>query len=164
MILDKNLEMLDAVALNTGAAGTYLIGDQIDTQGPTQISTLRGLGTGTTCYLVLNVDTDITTAGAAGTLQFKLASDDTASIATNGSATEHIVTKAFATSGTAIKAGTTLLVQELPAGDYERYMGLLQVTGTTALNAGKINAFLVGEDAAAYWKAKADAVVLGTSL
>lgn len=163
MILDKNLEMLDAVSLNTGAAGTYLLGDQIDLAGPTQIPTLRDMGTGETCYLVITVDTGITTAGPAGTVQFKLASDDTASISTS-TATDHILTKAFVTGSTAIAAGTVLCCQELPAGDYERYLGILQVTGTTALNAGKINAFLVDENGAAYWKAKADATVLGTSL
>ena len=30
MILDERNEFADAVALNTGAAGSYLIGDQID--------------------------------------------------------------------------------------------------------------------------------------
>lgn len=163
MIIDKNLEMLDAVACNTGAAGTYLLGDQIDTQGPTVSPTTRDLGQGCgELYLVLQVDTGITTAGAAGTVQFKLASDAAAAIATDGSATEHFATPAFVTGATAIAAGTILAVVEVPWGNYERYLGILQITGTTALNAGKINAFLTTSPAK--WRALADASVLGTTL
>lgn len=163
MIIDKNLEMLDAVACNTGAAGTYLLGDQIDTQGTTIGATLRDLGTYSGVYLVLQVDTGITTAGAAGTVQFKLASDAAAAIATDGSATEHFATKAFVTGATAIAAGTVLACVELPwEATYERYLGILQVTGTTALNAGKINAFLTLDPAK--WRALADSSTLGTSL
>ena len=163
MILDTYLEFCDATALNTGAAGTYLLGNQPDTQGTTVASALRDLGTGKSLYLVIQVETGITTAGSAGTVQFKLASDDSASVATNGTATDHVITKAFTTGSTAIPAGTVLACVKLPSeATYERYLGILQVTGTTALNAGKINAFLTDEPAR--WRALADSSVLGTSL
>ena len=149
MILDKRTEFADAVALNTGAAGTYLIGDQIDL-GAAQ----RDVGNGEPLYLVITVDT-LPTSGGAATAQFTLASDDSASIATNGTASVHFVTKAFAISEMA--AGTVLAAVALPIQGvaYERYLGILQTTGTAAFTGGKVNAFLTHD--VAKWKAYADA-------
>ena len=136
MILDERTELCDATACNTGAAGTYLLGDQIDLGSAANVGSIDGL------YLVITVDTGITTAGSAGTISFKLASDDSASISTSTS-TVHFQTDAFVTGSTAIAAGTVLAAVALPKSfTYERYLGILQVTGTTAVNAGKINAFL----------------------
>ena len=140
MILDSRNEFADALALNTGAAGTYLLGNQIDMGAVSP-----GIGSDS-LYLVINVDTAIT-AASAGTLAFSLASDDSAAISTS-TATIHATTKAFATSATAIAAGTVLAVIELPRSfTYERFLGVLQVTGTTAISAGKINAFLTPDPA-----------------
>ena len=144
MILDERTEFCDATACNTGAAGTYLLGDQIDLGAVNNIGTADGL------YLVITVDTGIKVASGTGTIQFKLASDDSASIATNGTATEHYLTPAIATSTTsdagALAAGKVLAAVKLPQGfNYERYLGILQVTGTTAISAGKINAFLTSD-------------------
>jgi hypothetical protein len=150
MILDDRNEFCDAVSLNTGAAGTYLLGDQIDLG-----AAAANVGAVDEVYLVITVDTGIRVASSTGTIQFKLASDDTASISTS-TATDHFITPAFATSATsdagALKAGTVLAAVKLPQGfTYERYLGILQVTGTTAISAGKINAFLT-EDVA-LWRA-----------
>lgn len=149
MILDERTEFCDATALNTGAAGTYLLGDQIDS------SVVRDLGNGQPIYLVIAVDT-LPTSGGAATAQFTLASDDSASIATNGSASVHFQTKAFTISEMA--AGTVLAAVALPAQGvaYERYLGVLQTTGTAAFTGGKINAFLTTD--VARWKAYADAI------
>ena len=149
MILDERTEFCDATALNTGAAGTYLLGDQIDS------SVVRDLGNGQPIYLVITVDT-LPTSGGSATAQFTLASDDSASIATNGTASVHFVTKAFAISEMA--AGTVLAAVALPAQGvaYERYLGVLQTTGTAAFTGGKINAFLSTD--VARWKAYADAI------
>lgn len=151
MIFDARNEFCDAVSLNTGAAGTYLIGSQIDVSLAGVSTSPGNIGAIDDVYLVISVDTGIG-AGSAGTVQFQLASDDTASIATNGTATVHLTTAAFATgTGTAagaLKAGTVLAVMEMPkAFNYERYLGILQVTGTTAISAGKINAFLTTDPA-----------------
>lgn len=153
MWLDDRLEIADAVSLNTGGAASYLIGDQIDLG-----SIGRDVGNGEPLYFVITVDTAITTAGAAGTVSFSLVSDDSASIATNGTATVHATSQAFTTGSTAIAAGTVLFAVALPmaGATYERYLGLLQTTGTTALNAGKINAFLTSD--VSRWKAYADAI------
>lgn len=135
MILDSRNEFCDAVALNTGAAGTYLIGSQIDTGLANNIGAIDDL------FLVIQVQTGIT-AAAAGTVSFSLASDDSAAVSTSTS-TVHITTAAFATSATAIAAGTVLACVALPKGfTYERYLGILQTTGVAAITAGKIDAFL----------------------
>lgn len=149
MILDERTEFCDATALNTGAAGTYLLGDQIDS------GVVRDLGNGQPIYLAITVDT-LPTSGGSATAQFTLASDDSASIATNGTASVHFVTKAFAISEMA--AGTVLAAVALPAQGvaYERYLGVLQTTGTAAFTGGKINAFLTTD--VARWKAYADAI------
>lgn len=149
MILDERTEFCDATALNTGAAGTYLLGDQIDS------SVVRDLGNGQPIYLVITVDT-LPTSGGAATAQFTLASDDSASIATNGTASVHFVTKAFAISEMA--AGNVLAAVALPSQGvaYERYLGVLQTTGTAAFTGGKINAFLSTD--VARWRAYADAI------
>lgn len=143
MILDKRTEFCDATALNTGAAGTYLIGDQID------LGTARDVGIGEQLYLVITVDTPPTSGGAA-TAQFTLASDDTASIATNGTASVHFQTKAFTIAE--MTAGAVLAAVALPIEGvaYERFLGILQTTGTAAFTGGKINAFLTPD--VAKWK------------
>lgn len=146
MILDKRNEFCDATALNTGAPGTYLIGDQID------LSTARDVGSGERLYLVITVDTPPTSGGAARA-QFTLASDDTASIATNGTANVHFQTKAFTIAE--MTAGAVLAAVALPIEGvaYKRYLGILQTTGTAAFTGGKINAFLTHD--VAKWKSYA---------
>ncbi|HSX72376.1 MAG TPA: hypothetical protein VLF16_15700 [Pseudomonas sp.] len=138
MILGERTEFADNLSLNTGAAGTYNLGDQIDT-GPNQ----RDLGVGNDLVLVIQASEDIT-AGSAGTVSLQLVSDSTPTPATDGSQTIHARTASFATSTTPIKAGTVLATMALPleGGAYERYLGIQQVTGTAAITAGKINAFL----------------------
>lgn len=144
MILDKRNEFCDATALNTGGAGTYLLGDQID------LGTARDVGNGQPVYLVITVDT-LPTSGGSATAQFSLASDASASIATDGSASVHLQTKAFAISEMA--AGQVLAAIALPMEGvaYERYLGILQTTGTAAFTGGKVNAFLTND--VAKWKA-----------
>lgn len=138
MILDERSEFADAVALNTGAAGTYNLGDIMD------LGVARDLGGDKALYLVVQVDTGITVAASTGTLTIQLVSDGTSTIATDGTQSIHARSAAFATSTTAIAAGTVLMAVQLPMEGiaYERYLAIQQVTGTTALNAGKINAFL----------------------
>lgn len=135
MILDDRLEFCDAQALNTGAAGSYLIGDVVDTGGD-------GLNDVEDLYLVINVDTAVTSAGAA-TVQFHLCSDAQAAIATDTTATYHWSSPAIPKA--TLVAGYYVAKVELPKGTYERYIGILQTTGTAALTAGKVNAFLTND-------------------
>lgn len=140
MIFDKRNEFADAVSV-AAAAGTALVGDVIDT---TAIH--RDLGQGDPVYLVITIDTEIITGGVAGTVKFQLASDSTANLAT--SPTIHYDSGTFATgvaaSNPLLGVGKTICVVALPIEGvvYERFLGILCVTGTTTTTAGKINAFL----------------------
>lgn len=142
MIMDSRLEFADAASV-AAAAGTANLTNQIDTG-----SVVRDLGNGEPIYLVVTVDTSIVTGGSAGTIAYQLVSDDTASIATNGTQTVHAVSKSFVTGSTATlaagtAAGAVAWVIALPQGiAYERYLGVQAVIGTTTTTAGKVNAFL----------------------
>lgn len=140
MITDSRLEFCDATALNTGAAGTYLVGNVIDlgllfgdTVGD-NVNVVEGI------YLTIGVATTVTSGGSA-TVQFSLASDAQAAIATDGSAT--ILYSSGAIPKATLVAGYNVVQVELPKGVYERYLGILQTTGTAALTAGAIDAMLV---------------------
>jgi len=155
MILDERTEFADALALNTGAAGTYNLGDVIDTQGTTigTANLTRDLGISTDClWLVIRVSTAATSGGSA-TGQFRLVSDDTATPSTT-TATVHYTSAAIPVAS--MTAGSTVAVVCLPSGAYERYLGIQQITGTAAFTAGAIDAFLTANPAV--WKAYADNV------
>ena len=145
MILDKLNEFADATALNTGAAGGYLIGNQIDL-GLND----RDVGNGEPLYLVIQVDTAIT-AGASGTVAFSLASDATAVI-NPAASTKHLTTPVF-TVGAGIAAGTVLYAGAIPSDGnaYKQFLGIVQTTGVAAVTAGAVSAFLVRN--VAKWKA-----------
>ena len=141
-ILDERSEFADAVSV-AAAAGTANIGDVIDS------SVVSDLGQGNAIYLVVSVDTEIITAGAAGTLKFQLVSDATGTIATDGSATVHAESPAYVTDGTdanaaQMKAGAKPFVIALPGEGavYERYLAVQAVTATTTTTAGAVNAYL----------------------
>jgi hypothetical protein len=141
MILDERGEFCDAVALNTGAAGSYLLGDVID------LGVARDLGGDQAVYLVVSVDTAATSGGSA-TGQFNLVTDDNASLSSPA-----VLVSSVAWPVASMTAGKTLMAVQLPMEGtaYERYIGIQQVTGTAAFTAGKVNAFLV--DDVARWKA-----------
>jgi len=146
MLVDKLTTFCDATAMSTAGTGRALIGSQIDTG-----SVQRDIAEGTPVELVITVHTTFTSDGSA-TVSFEVASDDSAAIATDASATEHIVTQAFPVAS--LVAGFEVwrgpLPKEGPA--YERYLGILQNVGTAALTAGKLNAFLVGPNGSSKWK------------
>lgn len=153
MIIDKFNEFCDATSV-AGDAGTDLVGNVIDLGAAS-----RDVGNGEPLYLVIQTDTEIITGGSAGTIQFQLASDSTADLAT--SATVHFETGSFVTddaaaNSAALNAGGVIAAVALPQGTYERYLGILAVIGTTTVTAGKINAFLTKDVAS--WKAYADAL------
>ena len=145
MILSEYDEFCDATALNTGAAGTYNVGDIIDTNND-------GINLADDLWLVIRVATTATSGGSA-TGQFRLVSDATTSISTT-TATVHVTSAAFAVA--AMTAGVTLLAVKLPKDTYERYLGIQQITGTAAFTAGAIDAFLTNDIDA--WKAFPDGV------
>ena len=133
MIFDNFAEFCDATALNTGGAGSYVLGDQYDNGTGDNINDVEGL------YLVIQVDTAATSGGSA-TGQFHLVSDSTAALATDGSSTYHFSTAAIPVA--TLVAGYYVCRVALPKGSYERFLGILQTTAVAAFTAGKINAFL----------------------
>jgi len=155
MIMDERNEFADATSV-AAAAGTALIGDVIDLG-----TVARDIGNGQPMYLVITTDTEIITGGSAGTLQFILASDAQAAIATDGTATVHWASQAFVTDDAAVNAvqfnaGGVIACIALPLQGpvYERFLGILAVTATTTTTAGKINAFLTPDPIG--WKAYAE--------
>lgn len=149
MILDELLEFADATSI-AGTTGTALIGDVIDLG-----ATPQDFGHGKAMYLVIQVTTDV--AGTSSTVTFELASDATATIATNGSASTHILTDAIAEAD--LVPGKEYVWALPPNGGqqpYERYLGLLVTRGVATLSAGAINAFLTFDPK--FWKSYADAV------
>ena len=156
MILDSLLEFADATALSTSATGLALVGNVIDLGAPPSGSVYRDIGSADPLYLVINIDTAVTSAGSA-TVSFVLASDAQAAIAVDGSASQHFATAAIAKAS--LIAGYSVAVIQLPRDGgvpYERYLGILQNVGTAALTAGKFNAFLTSTPAV--WKAYTDGV------
>ena len=141
MILDERTEFCDAVALNTGGAGSYLLGDVID------LGEAKDLGNSDPLYLVVQVDTTATSGGSA-TGVISLVTDDNASLS---SPAVVVSSKAWAVAD--MTAGRTLMVVQLPMEGtaYERYLGIQQTTGVAAFTAGKINAFIT--QSPARWKA-----------
>lgn len=156
MILDEATEFADAVSV-AQAAGTYLLGDQIDLQSA------RDIGNGHPLYFMITVDTEIITGGSAGTINFSLVSDAQAAIATDGTATVHFKTRDFVTDDSAandaqMNVGGVIACVPIPleGATYERYLGVLYTVATTTTTAGKVNAFLTTDPQK--WKAMPDGI------
>ncbi len=154
MILDKRSEFADAASV-VQSTGTFNLPNQIDLQ------TVRDIGNGQPIYLVVTVDTEIITGGSAGTIQFQLVSDASASIAVDGSQSIHYASRAFVTDGTdatEMRAGRTVVCAAIPLEGlepFERYIGVQYVVAGVAVTAGAVNAFLTLDPTG--WKALANA-------
>ncbi len=146
MILDERNEFFDNEDI-TGATGTALVGDVID------LERADNIGFGDYAMLVVSIDTEVDSTGDAATVQFILASDSTAAIATDGSATEHFTSRAF--TETELAAGEIVVRARMPQGsDYEQFLGILVVTAGETTTAGNASAYLVSD--ASGWAAYPD--------
>lgn len=134
MILDKRTTLADNVALNTGAAGVYNVGDQYDTQ-----MIASDVGEGQSLFVVIDLGTAATSGGSA-TAQFQIASDAQVPLAIDGSQTIHAVSPSLAVA--AMTANRRLLAISLPKGTYERYIGLQQITGVAAFTGGTVKCYM----------------------
>lgn len=145
MILDKYSEFADnaAVGANTGAR---VVGNVVDL-GANQN---RNIGAGEPLYLVIQASADFDdTTGATATVEFKLASDDAATL--DGTITTHLTTGVIDPAD-GIAEGDVLAVVALPQhADYQRFLGILADVQGEAVTAGAINAFLTHD--VANWKA-----------
>ena len=149
MIIDRLNTFCWETALNTGGAGSYLLGDQID------LEDVRNLGLDE-LWLTVMVTTTATSGGSA-TGVFSLCSDAAAAIAVNGTQSTHLASSAFAVAN--MTAGTILLQAKLPLEGgvpYERFLGIVQTTAVAAFTAGKISAFLSRDVDS--WKAYPNAI------
>lgn len=133
MITDNDLLFADGET--TGNTGTRIVGDVVD------LKQVRDIGAGTPIYLVVRVETGITVASSTGTYQVALTSGTDASLT---SPQNHVLSDAFATSTTAIPAGTVLLNVALPleGPEYKRFVGIREIVASQNTNAGAISAFL----------------------
>jgi hypothetical protein len=130
----------------SAAAGTQLVGDQYDTGGHGNfLDNEEG-------WLIVQVTADFTSGGAA-TVEFILASDAAAAIATNGTASVHWRSGAIAIA--TLVEGYRFAIK-IPLGTYERYVGILATTAVATTTAGSITAFMTKD--APNWKAYAEAV------
>jgi len=132
MIIDSTLEFADAQDISQ-AAGTYLATNQVDLGVAG-----RDLGNGQPLYLVIQIDAAV--VGSSSTVQFRLRSDDSATIhATTSSG--HVDTGAIAEA--VLVAGKTYVLPLPVEGTvYERYLGLQAIVGTATTSAGTYSAFL----------------------
>lgn len=147
MITDKLATLADAVALNTGAAGNYTIGDVIDLGAAQQLNDPEKL------FLVIVMDVTATSGGSA-TAAFALLTDDNAAMSS-----PTVVWQGNAVAVASLVAGYRYAVVQIPKGaSLERYLGLRQVTGTAAFTAGAVNAFLTHDVPANLWRAYSDGI------
>ena len=135
-ILDTLNQFCDATAFNGGLVGLYLIGSQIDL-----LKTKAHPGNSDSMYFVAELATDMT--GAGSSIAIELASDAQAAIAVDGSQTTHFISGTVALANA--KAGTRICAVELPRGDYERYLGVIQHTIGAAITGGTINCYLTND-------------------
>lgn len=149
-IVDKFLEICDATDLDTSGTGLALIGNVID------LGVARDIGGGEPLFLVLQATTSVDSAADGASVQFELVSDAQAAIATDGTASAHIMSGAIAEATLAEGAQLVLPLPPEGAVPYERYLGLLQNVSGEAVTAGAINAFIT--DAPYSWKSTADAL------
>ena len=141
------------------AAGTYNFTNVID------LSVARDVGNGQPLYVVFlctGGDDGIITGGSAGTITFQVVSDASASIATDGTQSVHLRSKAFVTDGNdanEIDKNEVIWVAALPVEyvdeTYERYLGVQAVVATTTTTEGTVTAFLTFDPHG--WKSYADA-------
>lgn len=114
-------------ALNAGATG-----------GPSA-NTIRDIGAGEPLYLHIVVATDLTDADGTPTLDVSLISDSVAALTT--SPTTHWavtgLTEAALVAGYWIAKGIAL-----PAGNYERYLGIQWTTQTADFDGGTVSAWI----------------------
>ena len=145
MILDKFLEFSDAQAVTSTAISTNVV-DLAPLGNGVGTNTVRDIGSGEDVYLIVRTIEAATDSGSDATLTVTLESDSTENLAT--SPTVHFSTGALAFAAFS-PAGAEVAKIKLPAGDYERYLGVRFTVASGPLTGGKFDAFLV-KDAQSY--------------
>lgn len=131
MYIDAFAEFADAQAVTATAISNVMdLGDD---------NTTRDIGAGEPVYLIVSTQTTATDTSSDATLTISLESDS--AVGLDSSATVHWTSAALAFAAFAT-AGTTLVAIRLPAGSYERYLGVRFTVASGPLTAGKFDAFL----------------------
>ena len=147
MYIDKQAEFSDAQAVTATAISTNVMDLISNASGK---NPLRDVGTGQDVYLVITTQAAATDDLSDATLTVTLESDSTVNLAT--SPTTHFSTGALAFAAFS-PVGSVLAAVKLPAGSYERYLGVRYTVGAGPLTAGKFDAFLTTDVQA--WRAYA---------
>ncbi|PHR17880.1 MAG: hypothetical protein COA41_11320 [Sphingopyxis sp.] len=150
MYLDKQAEFSDAQAVTSTAISTNVMDLFAGTRSDAVNNTLRDIGTGQDVYLVVITQTAATDTSSDATLAITLESDSVAGL--SASPTVHFTTGALAFAAFS-PAGTVLASAKLPAGNYERYLGVRYTVASGPLTAGAFDAFLTTDVDA--WRAYA---------
>lgn len=137
MYVDSQSQFSNAQAVTSTAISENVL--DLNASSNTNVPLVQDIGTGTDVYLVVQTAVTATDSGSDATLTVTLESDSTANLAT--SATVHLSTGAIAFASFAT-AGTVLFAGRLPAGAYERYLGLRYTVASGPLTAGAFTAFL----------------------
>jgi hypothetical protein len=132
MIGDTRNTFADRVALNTGAAGDYVLGNVVDL-GSTGIDLGAGKSDGDVYFYALVTTT--ATSGGSATLQISLATSDASDLS---SPTKILTVPAVAVPVASLVAGFEIAKFKLPDATYKRYIGAIQTTGTAAFTAGAV--------------------------
>lgn len=135
MYVDKQAEFSDSQVVTATAISTNIY-DLYPTGNAVNSNAVRDIGVGEDVYLVIQVDAAATAAGAA-TVNVTFESSSTADLATTP--TVHYSSTALPL--TSLTSGTTIAAIKLPAGAYQRYMGVRYTVGTGPLTAGSFSAF-----------------------
>lgn len=137
MYVDSQLLFSEAQAVTSTAISTNVV--DLNAATATNVPLLQDIGIGEDLYLVVTTVTAITDTSSDATLTVTLESDSTANLAT--SATVHLSTGALAFA-TYSAAGSIIFAGRIPAGNYERYLGVRYTVASGPFTAGAITAFL----------------------
>lgn len=123
-------------AVGAAATGTAVVGDHIDLRNVSLAP-----APGNPVHVHIHVTESFDSAGDGATVNFQVVSDAVSPPAVDGSATVHYQTGALAE--TVLTKGYHVSFT-LPSGGsaYERYLGILAVTGVEKTTAGKISAYI----------------------
>lgn len=134
MLLGKTEQLDNAHAYTATAISTNVVD-----LGPVTLNTTRDLGAGEPVYLSILVTTTVAATGGASTAVFTLESDSDTSLST--SATVHWTGQSIA-KATLVAGYWYAKAVPIPAGNYERYVGIRFTPATNDWTSGAVSAWL----------------------
>jgi hypothetical protein len=137
MIIDRQNQFSTDQAITADAISENVI--DLGPLGGATANTIRDIGAGKTLYLHILVKTALTDADGTPTLTITLESDDVADLSTSPTVHHTItaVTEAAMVAGYWIAKGIAI-----PAGAYQRYLGLRYTTNSADFDGGTVDAWL----------------------